>query len=84
MALSLDASLGQFDEYKQLNADDLASAGLQPELTSDPATQFVIPDLGLISENEESHEESDTQPSVSLDSDDVFKELGELRFAEED
>ena len=85
LVLSESSSFEEPGVIDQSNAEGAQLGMLTIESTSDDASQAVISDLHLTSEGDEDHKESVTKPSVSKESDstDVFEELGELRFADE-
>ena len=86
LELTLNNSSGQPDVIEQSNAEDSVSEMLPTELTLDAASNAVIPNLSLMPSDDECNEKPDPQLSKMEDSDSsgVSKELGQLRFAEED
>ena len=81
----MNNSFDQPEEIDQSNAEGSVSATLSTESTSDPVSQDVMPDLDFMPEPKENLSESDPEPSKPeyADSTDVLRELGELRFADE-
>ena len=84
--LPLNNSLDQPDVLESPSVEDTTSGMLPTESTSEHISRPVIPDLALMPETKENYDETDSKPLVSEDADktDVFQELGELRFADDD
>ena len=85
LALPLNNPLRKPDVLEQSNSEESVSVKLSTESTSDVSSQYAIPDLQLMPENEEIREEQGSEHSESGQPDliDASHELGELRFLEE-
>jgi len=79
-------SLDQVSSPVDLNSSDPSAGDAPSEVSTDSHEGLFIPDLSLVSDVDQSYEQSkdEVKPSDSPDAADGLQDLGELRFAGED